>query len=110
MKSKSNSRTAEARADSLQRRVMPKPNYKIMWGAVKPEAIAAMRKESAKQTEGFLPFDGETPEQFAARVWSCGFLYAREYYAEQVALRQAGWPDVNGHNDQAHAPATKDHE
>ncbi|HXF15442.1 MAG TPA: hypothetical protein VN496_00470 [Burkholderiales bacterium] len=69
-----------------------KPDYKIFWGNTKPEVIAALKREAEAQTRFFKPFSGETPEEFAIRVWACGFLYSREFYAEAVALRQAGWP------------------
>jgi hypothetical protein len=69
------------------------PDYRIFWGSVKPQGVLALRKEAENQTSSFERFADETDDQFAARVWACGFLFAREYYSEQIALRMAGWPE-----------------
>ena len=71
-----------------------KPTYEIFWGNVSPEAVKELKKEAEKAATVIDQFHGESLEQLIARAWACGFLSARDYHAESVALKMSGWPKV----------------
>ncbi len=71
-----------------------KPSYEIFWGNTKPEAIQDLKQAAENAARVIDQVEGETLEQLVARAWACGFLSARDYHAESVALKMAGWPKV----------------
>ena len=76
-----------------------KKDWAKVW-SVSPEGIASLKAEANKQAWPHAELlKGESLEKFAARIWAAGFCYAREYFMESVALKNAGWPEDKRHNE-----------